>query len=85
MVHPIIEYCSSVWDLHLAKDINELEKVQRGAARWTVSDYSQSSSVTTTQWPTLTTCRHNSRLNKFYTSIYHHTALQIPTYFTRTK
>jgi len=47
MVHPILEYCSSVWDLHLAKDINELEKVQRRAARWTVSDYSWSSSVTT--------------------------------------
>jgi len=28
MVHPILEYCS-VWDPHLLKDINELEKIQR--------------------------------------------------------
>jgi len=45
MVRPILEYCSSVWDPHLAKDINELEKVQRRVARWTVSGYNWSSSV----------------------------------------
>ena len=89
MVRPILEYCSLLWDTHLVKDINELEKVQRGAAIWTVSDYNWSSSVTTMletlQWPTLTTRRYNSRLNNFYKSIYHHTALKIPTYFTRTQ
>jgi len=49
------EYCSTVWDSHLRKDINELEKVQRRAARWAMSNYSWSSSVTSMlellQWP----------------------------------
>jgi len=29
MVRPTLEYCSTVWDPHFLKDINELEKVQR--------------------------------------------------------
>jgi len=57
MVHPTLEYCSTVWDPHFLKDINDFEKVQRQAARWAMSDYSWSSSVTSMlevlQWPTL--------------------------------
>jgi len=29
VVHPILEHCSIVWDLHFLKDFNELEKIQR--------------------------------------------------------
>ena len=39
MVRPILEYCSTVWDPHFHKDINELEKVRRRAPRWAMSDY----------------------------------------------
>jgi len=40
------QYCSTVWNPHFHKDINEVEKVQRQAARWAMSDYNWSSSVT---------------------------------------
>ena len=36
LIRPHLEYASSVWDLYLAEDILELEKVQRRAARWVV-------------------------------------------------
>ena len=29
-----LEYCSPVWNPHLKKDCDELEKVQKWAARW---------------------------------------------------
>ena len=34
MVRPILEYASSVWDLHTDKFQEELEKVQNSAARF---------------------------------------------------
>ena len=34
LVHPKLEYTSTVWDPHLIKDINSIERVQRIAARW---------------------------------------------------
>ena len=33
LVRPILEYASPVWSLHLAKDIHEIEKLQRRASR----------------------------------------------------
>jgi len=32
LFHP--KYASAIWDLHLSKDINAIEKLQRIAARW---------------------------------------------------
>jgi len=46
LVVPIIEYGSTVWDPHLQKDINKVEKIQRRAARFVKNDYSWSTSVT---------------------------------------
>ena len=34
IVRPILEYASSVWCLHLTKDVSHVESVQRHAARW---------------------------------------------------
>ena len=93
MVCPILEYGSKVWDSHLLKDINELEKVQRRATttRWTTSNYNWSSSVTSMlellQWPTLTTCidTYQDYTYSSYKSIYHLTAVQLPPYFSRTQ
>ena len=28
-VHPHLEYCVSIWNPHLARDVNTLEKLQR--------------------------------------------------------
>ena len=38
-VRPILEYCSSVWDPHLIKDIVLLERVQRFALRICLKDW----------------------------------------------
>ena len=45
MVHPILEYTSSVWDPHTNVNIQKLEPVQRRAARFCLGDYSRYSSV----------------------------------------
>ena len=39
MVHPILQYGSSVWDLHTGKLQEELEKVQNRAARLVARNY----------------------------------------------
>ena len=36
---PKLEYASADWDPHLSKDINAIERVQRIAARWVISNY----------------------------------------------
>ena len=41
-----MEYSSVVWDPHLKKDKDALERVQRHATRWIYSSYSQRASVT---------------------------------------
>jgi len=46
LVHSIMEYSSVVWDPHLKKDKDALERVQRRATRWICSSYSQRASVT---------------------------------------
>ena len=46
MVHPILEYASSVWDLYTNINIQALESVQRRAARFCLGDYSRYSTVT---------------------------------------
>ena len=57
LVCPILEYASPVWDPHLVKDCEQIEKVQRGAACWVTSDYSWLSNVTAIlsnlNWPIL--------------------------------
>ena len=85
LVRPILEYASPVWDPHLIKDSNQIEKVQRAAARWVTSDYSWSSSVTAIlsnlNWPTLAFRRKISKLQIFYKAIHNLTVLPIPDYF----
>ena len=39
MMHPILEYGSSIWDPHTGKLQEELEKVQNCAARFVTSNY----------------------------------------------
>ena len=46
LIRSKLEYSSSVWDPHLRKDIDQLEKVQRRAARFIKRDYKYDSSVT---------------------------------------
>ena len=73
MVRPIMEYASAVWDPFYVKDIQQLEKVQRRAARWVLNDYRYTSSVTLMLkqllWPTLMLRCRISRLSILYKAI----------------
>ena len=66
LVRPAVEYCSSVWDPYTAKNISQVEMVQRRAARWILRRYDRRDSVTEMlqllDWETLEKRRSNARL-----------------------
>ena len=70
LVRPLLEYSAAIWDPHLQKEIDALEKVQRRAARFVLHQYDTSSSVDQMlqelNWPTLARRRQNGRLTLFY-------------------
>ena len=45
MARLVMEYACLVWDPHYQTQVSMLEKVQRCALRWLLSDYSYHSSV----------------------------------------
>ena len=65
-VRPILEYAAVLWAPHTGCDIERLEAVQRWAARFVMSDYNCTSSVTVMlqelNWDTLSSRRQTSRL-----------------------
>jgi hypothetical protein len=65
-----LEYCSSIWDPYYAKDIKQIEQVQRRAARFVQRDYSWESSVSAMisdlGWDSLQSRRKDARLTFFY-------------------
>ena len=82
-----MEYAASVWDPHQQYLIDNIEKIQRRAARWVLSDYRQQSSVTNMlnqlHWPTLQLRHYVSRLSQIHKIVYHHnTAINMPSYYT---
>ena len=46
LVRPRLEYGSTAWNPHTTSHVEQLEKVQRSAARFVVNDYRRTSSVT---------------------------------------
>ena len=56
---PVLEYTAIIWDPHQQYLIDDIEKMQRRAARWITGDYRFTSSVTemisTLKWPSLAT------------------------------
>lgn len=70
LVRSKLDYCSTIWDPHLEKDIKALEAVQRRAARFVCNDYSRYSSVSSMleelQWPSLEHRRKLARLTLMY-------------------
>ena len=74
LVHPKIEYCCSVWDPHHQKYINQLDMVQRRAARFVKNTpYRRSENPTSVTafveelgWDSLQNRRLHSRLTMFY-------------------
>ena len=69
LFRPIIEYSQSVWDPYTATDIQQLESVQRRAARFTMSRYRRTSSVGAMleelNWEPLASRRRTARLALF--------------------
>ena len=45
LVRPKLEYAAPIWSPHLKLQINQIEKVQRTAARWTCRRWRKTSSV----------------------------------------
>ena len=70
LVRPILEYANIVWDPHQQYLIDNIEMVQRRAARWVKQDYRLTSSVSDMlndlQWTTLYERRKYCRLITFY-------------------
>ena len=70
LVRPFLEYASSVWDPYQLYLISNIEKIQRRAARWTLSDYNRYSSVSNMlkqlQWSSLEKRRSDSCLCMLY-------------------
>jgi len=65
VVHPKLEYCSSIWDPHQQKYIDKLEMTQRRAARF-VKPVSVSAMVSDLGWEPLQTRRLHNRLTMMY-------------------
>lgn len=80
MVRPIMEYSSTVWDPHTSTNINNLESVQRSAARMCFRDFSRFSSVTSMlndlELPTLQSRRMKSKIQMLYKII--HNLVDVP-------
>ena len=84
-----MEYAAPIWDPYYDTDIYKLEKVQRRAARWILSEYSRTTSVTSLlsvlNIPTLQQCRQLSRLTLFYKIINDALPISIPLHYQRTQ
>ena len=70
---------NTVWDPHTRTQINQIEKVQRRAARYVTNRYHNTSSVTdmlqNLNWPSLEMRRTRVRLIMFYKIIHHVVAI----------
>ena len=67
MVRPLMEYACVVWDPHYQSQVSVLEKVQRCAVRWVLSDYSYHSSISSMfNWLPLAKRRKQQSLSLFY-------------------
>ena len=89
LVRPIMEYVAPIWDPYYDTDIYKLEKVQRRAARWILSEYSRTTSFTSLlsvlNIPTLQQRCQLSRLTLFYKIINNALLISIPLHYQRTQ
>jgi hypothetical protein len=84
LVRPALEYSSSVWDPHTKKDSDQIEKIQRRAARFALSRYHNTSSVTdmlkSLNWEQLQQRRAKARVTMMYKITYNLVAIPLYTY-----
>ena len=87
MVRSILEYACAVWDPHLQKDINLIERVQRKAARFVKGDYrvyqkeeqeyvSVSKMIEDLKWKDLADRRRDTRLTLLYKIVHNHVNIE---------
>ena len=83
LVRPILEYASPVWDPYTQSNVNDLEQVQRRAARFVLNDFNRTSSVTSMlqslNWPSLQERRAQAKLIMMYRIVYR--LVDIPTVY----
>ena len=69
-MYQLYKYATTAWSPHTQKDIQCVESVKRGAARFVHKDYSRHSSVTSMlqslEWPDLESRRRANDLTMFY-------------------
>ena len=57
LVRPVLEHATIIWDTYQQYLIDDIEKIQRRAARWVTGDYHLTSSVSemisALKWPSL--------------------------------
>ena len=75
-----LEYCAAIWDPHLEKDTQQLEAIQRRAARFVVQDFSRYSSVQSylndLKWAPLKDRRRDIRLTFLFKIVTGRVAVQ---------
>ena len=86
LVRPITDYCATVWDPHFQKYINQLEMVQRRAARFVFNAYQPIAPVTkminNLGWEKLETRRLKARLTMMYKIKHELVAIPLPAIVT---
>ena len=87
LVRPLLEYGAAVWDPYLQKDIQNIEMVQRRAARWVKADYRYTvvshlcyQIYSGHLFNTANTLATRSKL--FYNIVHKASVLKIPDYFS---
>ena len=85
-IRPILEYASTVWAPYTKSSIDKLEAIQKRTARFVVSDYDHSISISGIldhlNWPSLAIRRQVSRLVMFYKIVHRYVALDLPNEIT---
>ena len=80
LIRSRLEYSAAIWDPHLEKDIQQLEAIQRRAARFVVQDFSRYSSVKSylndLKWAPLKDRRRDIRLTFLFKIVTGRVAVQ---------
>ena len=70
LIRPQLEYAAPIWSPNSKLQINQVEKIQRTAARWTCRRWQNTISVSEMldelEWPSLEACRDRSSLLFFH-------------------
>ena len=86
LVRPQLEYAAPIWNPYHKLQIQEVEKVQRTAARWTCRRWRNTSSFSDMldelEWPSLEARREQSSLTFFYKIHYGTVSLDKDKYLT---